>query len=329
MNEHLQSERDLDPRDLWPFEQVQRETEEFERILRRFGITILPGSPLERMCMSLLELEECRQSGGDTMEDLRIAYRPAFGLNDIVRRVVRLHNHQDFPVLIDHLHLLNTGTVAQNISAVTDQEAAKIFELLIGLICLEVGTNTNLDSPVRSYGDNPDILTDLDGRRWGFACKVPSGTSPKTLFQRLKEGIAQIEKSPAAEIGCVIFNLKNYIDHDKTWPLNNPDEYLARKENPIYRCWASILSPLNILRSHAWKCQQQLVTSNGRGNVRALFGGKKSIPGALFLLQTTTQLQYVEGPVNTVLGLFHLMDEGVSSADAAVLNKLNDAMHHH
>lgn len=328
MNEHLPSEKDLDPRDVWSFEQVQRETEELERILGRFGITILPGSPLEKMCLSLLELEERRRSGGDTMEDLRIAYRPAFGLNDLVRRVVRLHNHQDFRVLVGHLRLLNSGTIAQNISAVADQVAAKIFELLIGLICLEIGTNTCLDSPVRSYGDNPDILTNLDGRRWGFACKVPSGTSPITLFERLKEGIKQIERSPA-ETGCVIFNLKNYIDHDKTWPLNNPDEYAAGKETPTYRCWANLVSPLNILRANALECQRQLITVNGRENVRALFCGRKSISGALFFLQTTTALQFLEGPVNTVLGLFHLMNEEVSSVDAAVLNKLNDAMHHH
>jgi hypothetical protein len=80
----------------------------------------------------------------------------------------------------------------------------------------------------------------------------------------------------------------------------------------------------------AWEWQKQLVRINGGKNVLALFAGKKSIPGAIQFLQTTTGLQFQEGPVNTVLGLFELMmmNPHISPAEAIVLNKLNDAMHH-
>jgi len=243
--------KDLDPRDVWSLEQVRRETAEFERILARHGITIRSRSPLEGMCLSLLELEQ--RSRGHTMEDLRVSYRPALGLYDLVRRIVRLRDHPEFTVLVDHLRLLNTGTIAQNILAATDQVAAKIFELLIGLICLEVGDQTVLDHPVTSYGDNPDILTTIDGSRWGFACKVLSGQSPITVFDRIEEGIEQIEASPA-EIGAVIVNLKNVIDHDRTWPLLNPAEYAARKDTPTYASWASYQQPLLLLRRTALTC---------------------------------------------------------------------------
>jgi hypothetical protein len=329
MNQQLPSEEDFDSRDVISFEQVQHETEEFEAVLNRYGIEILSGSQLEKMCFSLLELKERERSKiADTMDDLRVLYRPAFGLHDLVRRIVRLHNRPDFPVLLDHLRLLNTGTVAQNIAAPIDQVAAKIFELLVGLICLECGADISLDGPMQSYGDNPDILVNLDARRWGFACKVLSGKSPITMFDRLKEGIEQIERSPA-QIGCVVFNLKNRIDHDKTWPLVNPQQYAAAKETPTYAYWADVSDPTNILRAHARECHRELVTAYGAEHVRMLFNNKKSITGALLFLQTMTGLQFSEGPVNTVLGLFHLMDEGVSPADAAVLNKLNDALHHH
>jgi hypothetical protein len=329
MKEELLSEADLDPRDIWPFDQVQRETKEFEQILCAFGITIASGSPLESLCFSLLELKKNEQFGINSPEDLRITHRPAFGLYDLVRRIVRLHKHQDFPVFVDHLKLLNTGTVAQNIAAPADQVAAKIFELFLGLVCLEVGTDTRLDGPVRSYGDNPDVLVTLAGRRWGFACKVPSGKSPVTAFDRLEEGIGQIEDCSAAEIGCVVFNLKNYIDHDQTWPLVNGADYAARKDTPTYGYWIDLRRPIYLLRRDALEWQQQLVKVNGLDNVRALFTGKKSIPGAILFLQTTTGIQLQQGPVNTVLGLFELMNGGVSPADAMVLDKLNDAMHHH
>ncbi len=326
--ERLRSDADFDERDIISFEQIQRETEEFEAVLKRFKIEIVTGSPLEKMCFSLLELVQRKSTTQDTMEDLRVEYRPAFGLHDILRRVVRLHGRPDFPSLVDHLRLLNTGTVAQNIAAPIDQVAAKIFELLIGLVCVEIGTDTSLDGPVHSYGNNPDILTHLDGRLWGLACKVLSGRSPKTMFDRLKEGIDQIERSPA-EIGCVIINLKNQIDHEKTWPLLNPKKYAAGEETPTYGSWADDRAPVEILRQHARECHTDFITANGADNVRKLLTGKKSIPGALLFLQTVVAIEFVEGPVNSVLRYFYLMDEEVAPADAQVLDRLNDAMHHH
>lgn len=326
--ERLRSEADFDARDIISFEQIEAETQKFESILKGYNIEIQTGSPLEQMCFSLLELVRGKATAGDTMEDLRIQYRPAFGLHDLIRRIVRLHDHRDFPVLVDHLRLLNTGTVAQNISAPTDQVAAKIFELFIGLVCLEIGTDTRLDGPIHSYGDNPDILTRLNGRLWGFACKVLSGRSPKTMFERLKEGIEQIEDSPA-EIGCVIINLKNQIDHDKTWPLLNRQKYEAGEETPTYGSWVDDRAPIDILRQHARQCHKEFIQENGADNIRKLLIGKKSTPGALLFLQTMTEIQFVEGPVNTLLRYFYLIDEEVSDADARVLDRLNDAMHHH
>jgi hypothetical protein len=326
--DRLATEADLDKRDRIDFEQIKSETEEFERVLRRFNIQIVAGSPLERMCFSLLDLVSGKYTIGDTMEDLRIPYRPAFGLHDLIRRIVRLQNRPDFPVLADHLRLLNTGTVAQNITAPTDQVAAKIFELLVGLVSVEIGTETQLDGPIHSYGDNPDILTRLDGRLWGFACKVLSGRSPKTMFDRLKEGIAQIEKSPA-EVGCVIINLKNQIDHEKTWPLLNAEKYAARTETPTYGSWGDYRAPVELLRNHAREVHADFIADNRAENVRQLLIGKKSVPGALLYLQTATSVQFVEGPTNTVLRFCYLMDEEVSDADRATLDRVNDAIQHH
>jgi hypothetical protein len=326
--ERLASDADFDERDTISFEQIQRETKEFEAILKRFKIEIKAGSPLEHMCFSLLELVQRKSTTEDTMQDLRVEYRPAFGLHDLIRRIVRLHDRPDFPVLVDHLRLLNTGTVAQNVVAPTDQVAAKIFELFIGLVCLEIGAGTQLDGPVLSYGDNPDILTRLDGRLWGFACKVLSGRSPKTMFDRLREGIDQIENSPA-EIGCVIINLKNQIDHDKTWPLLNAEEYAAGTDTPTYGSWTDKSKAFDVIGEHARRCHKDFIEANGGDNVRNLLIGKKSIPGAVLFLQTVAAIQFVEGPVNSVLRYFYVMNEEVSRADREVLDRLNDAMHHH
>lgn len=228
----------FDPNAFTSFAQIQKEVEQFSKILGRLNIDITPGSPLEEMCLTLLGLEEKRRNAAliSPMEDIRIALRPALGMHDLLRRVIRLHERQGFSNLEPHLRLLNSGTVAQNVAAPRDAVAAKIFELLMGLVCLEIGTDLELDGPIESYGDNPDVLITLDGRRWGFACKVLHGSSPITMFDRLEEGVRQIDSS-RAEIGCTIINLKNQIDHDETWPIANPREYSQGIETPTFGMW--------------------------------------------------------------------------------------------
>ena len=180
-----------------------------------------------------------------------------------------------------------------------------------------------------SYGDNPDILVDLGGKRWGFACKVLHGSSPITLFDRLEEGVNQIDASPA-EIGCTIINLKNQIPHDETWPLGNAEQYANGTETPTFGAWRSIEYPRDILRSIAVRRHEELVSVNGDAAIGQLFDTKKSVPGALLFLQTATALASPIGPVNSIIGIFSLMDLGaVSLADRQTIDRLNDAMHHY
>ncbi len=330
MDIDLASFRGFDPKNLISFAQIQKDVEEFVAILSGLGIDIKPGSPLEEMCLTLLGLEEQRKNATliNPMEDIRILLRPALGLQDLIRRILRLHHRAGFSNLLDHLRLLNSGTVAQNVATPRDAIAAKIFELLMGLVCLEVGTSLELEGPVKSYGDNPDILTDLDGQRWGFACKVLYGSSPITMFDRLEKGVHQIETSPA-EIGCTIINLKNQIDHDETWPLGNPDEYANGTETPTFGAWRSIEYPRDILSALADQRHQELIEVNGDAAIQTLFAGRKSIPGALLFLQTASALASPRGPVNSTIGIFNLMCLGeIAPTIAATVDRLNDAMHH-
>jgi hypothetical protein len=320
----------FDPAAFTSFAQIQKEVEEFSRILSGLGINILHGSPLENMCLTLLGLEEQRNNAAlvNPMEDIRIFMRPALGLHDLLRRIIRLQSKPDFPKLIPHLRLLNSSSIAQNVTAATDTVAAKIFELLMGLVCLEIGTNLELDGPIEAFGDNPDILVTLDGRRWGFACKVLYGVSPITMFDRLEEGVRQIDRSPA-EVGCTIINLKNQIKHDETWPLTNPTEYARGVETPTFGAWRSIEYPRDILRTLAGRRHEELVSVNGEPAIQCLFGESKSIPGALLFLQTATALASPARPVNSTIGIFNLMRLGeISSAVSATLDRLNEAMHH-
>jgi len=320
----------FDPKGFTSFARIQEEVEQFATILSGLGIDVKPGSPLEEMSLTLLGLEEQRKNAEliNSMEDIRIVLRPALGLHDLIRRVIRLRRRAGFSKLTPHLQLLNSSSVAQNMAAPRDAVAAKIFELLMGLVCLEVGTNLELDGPLQSYGDNPDILIDFNGRRWGFACKVLFGCSAITLFDRLEEAVDQIEASPA-EVGCTIINLKNQIDHNETWPLANPNDYKNGTETPIFGAWRSIEYPRDILGRLADKRHEELVAVNGNAAIQTLFAGRKSIPGALLFLQTATALASPRGPINSTIGIFNLMCLGeIDSTTMATVDRLNDAMHH-
>jgi hypothetical protein len=39
-----------------------------------------------------------------------------------------------------------------------------------------------LDDPVNSAGDNPDVIAMFDGIRWGIACKVLHGSHPQSIL---------------------------------------------------------------------------------------------------------------------------------------------------
>ena len=325
--------KECDPRDLLSFAELEGLVKQFEQVLQKHGIQVKASSVLERICVEILELQSRHRKliPHEPCSDVRHILRPALGLIDLVRRVVRLAGHPDFRNLVPHLRLMNEGTVVQNVPAPADRVSDKIFELLMGLICLEVGQNCLIDHPVNSRGDNPDVLVTLDARRWGFACKVPAPSSaswsPISFFNQLEKGIQQIEDS-TAEIGCVVFNLKNIIDHNTLWPVLNPDEFKNGAE-PEFGAWRTLETPLAKLLDLTNRVQHDLITVNSRNQTEALFKGKKAIPGALLFLQTAVSLHTVQGPVPTTLGVFVLMNPfGLCQPYHAVLDRLNDVLHH-
>lgn len=329
---HDSSKLGFNQNNLTSFQEIENLVHKFESILNRLNIRIAPGSTIEQLCLNLVDLSRKQREPGtlDNMRDIRIDYRPAFGVLDLMRKIVRLENNPSISAFHEHLELLNQGTVAQNIVARTDHNSSKIFELLIGLIAASVGSNVKMDHPSKSKGDNPDVLVTLNGVRWGFACKMLFGNSPLTLYERLEEGIEQIEHSEA-EKGCVVFNLKNKIDHDLTWPLMNEVEFRNGGVEPQFGSWRCKEDALKRLLMLGENERNSLLAINSNEKTKALFIGKKTIPSALLFLQTTTAVQTGEDtprPIMTNLGVFMLMNLfSVSDSDMSTLDLLNTAMH--
>ena len=194
----------------------------FEELLKNNGILVKKGSDLEEKIFSIFDIlyKYKDESQRDYSEDFRQLFRAGAGIYDLAIKILRIENHFDFPQLIPHLKILNECNIAQNEpNKVTDQDANKIIELYIASLCMRFGERVSIDNPKHSKGDNPDIIAELFGKKWGFACKTFHSKSPQTIYDNLSKAVDQIEKSES-EIGIPVFNIKNIINHEETWPRN-------------------------------------------------------------------------------------------------------------
>lgn len=326
---------EMDRRDLTSFDRAGTLVAEFEDALGTYGIKIAAGSSLTDICLEVLDLELKRlgRSRVDPRIDMRPMWRRAGGLVEFMRLFLRAHSLGRAEPFVPHMKLLNQGQISQSEPVLANvaphkvfESSNKLFELFLGLACVPVSSNVELDDPFRAKGTNPDVLSTINGRRWGFACKVLSSASALTLFANLEKGIDQIEESNA-EVGAVVLKLTNVIDHELAWPLLNPDEVAAGGE-PILGTRFNEEPVLRYLEAiHAVK-HSELEQVNGRPAIELLVRGKKSIPGAVTFLQTTTGILSSSGPIPTTVGQLGVMEfDPVSQADLDVIQLLNEVLH--
>jgi hypothetical protein len=303
-----------------------------EQILARNGIkvpTTQAQSDFDRVWLTVMYLEEARAGKYkiDPMADIRPDHRKAIGLIHLAELIFRAQTRGQIQTFIKHIELLPKCRFAQNDKAFSDDGSNKVFELLIGLACSEIGHDVSMDDPAKPKGNNPDVLVTIDDRRWGFACKVLNGYNPQSMFDRLKEGIDQIERSEA-EIGCVVFNLKNVVDHEWFWPITNAASYAAGTEGPCYGCFRERWPVEQKLKEIVSKKHFNLVNECSPSQLGKLFIAKKTISGSLLFIQTVVVAMLGGKPVISNYGLLSLMKFGnVLARDAVALDRLNDVMH--
>ena len=165
--------------------------------------------------------------------------------------------------------------------------------MFIALICMPIAENVELDNPTNSHGGNPDVLATIRGTRWGFSCKTPHGRSPKSMFDRLKEGVEQIENSPA-EKGIVYYNFRNLIDHDLVWPENHHSS--LKPQTPFnFVVWPDADGVYAYFRNLVDTKNAEMLQEVGTCELQNIFSGKKSIPGAMVFLQSAAAFQTERG----------------------------------
>lgn len=304
------------------FGQVQRLLFDFEATLKQRGISIEQGSDLGRIGLAVIDLFERGKAPQlqNPREDLRRYVADILGVRTFMTKVVSLRTHPDFVQLLPHLRKLNSGRVPQNSpSGILDQISPKIFELLIALGAMQIGSNLKLDHPDHSAGDNPDILVTVDEVRYGLACKALLGSSSAALVQNLKKGIDQIERS-AADTGFVVVNVKDLIDHNSCWPTPADVDFGDGVEVDSV-AWPDLRFVLSYLTALATKRVLDMEQSIGIPALQAMFHGKKAVPVVVHFLHTATALAGPTGPVATSVLFLHLYGYG-----ATVVSRLNEAL---
>jgi hypothetical protein len=318
---------------------AEKASDDFEMLLRNQGVALAKGGALERLHLVLKRMSDLHAGRGivGPGEDLRRDFRDLVGVTQIIDLALKLPP-ASLPPFRKHFELLNVGTPLQNTPAPrNDPSGDKTLELLVALAAARMGAIVVLDDPENAKGDNPDVLATFASEVWGFACKVPSGDAPATLFERLAEGVVQIERSPATR-GLVILNFKNRFDHDSEIPVLDKDDdgdLLLGVHRDHDRIVADLKefseSRFRAMRDHATPLQLVKV-----------FAGKKALPAVVVISQTTAGVRLPAGiappgavgaPVPTRVGFVHLIslsssaadDERIASAEP-MLRALNDAL---
>jgi len=324
----------LDPRSYTTFDAARQMAWEFEKILNSLGITIphKSNSMLAETILELGEMEEQRlgRQKINPTRDIRPSQRRIVGLIDIMSRTIKAYQQGRIEQFKAHLALLPDCEFAQNIEfrggwgqAVAEDKTNKVFELLLGLACGQVGSDLIMDPPNVVASKNPDILVTIGGRRWGFPCKVVYGANPRSFLDNVIKGVDQIEKSPA-DTGIVVVNLKNAIQHDDFWPVLRYE-----KDEPIFGVHPNEDVAFDRLKAFAEDWHAKLVDATTTNEIDVAVRGKKSntVKGVLLFLQTTVGVTKEGLPVPTNLGILSLMRFGqVSNADMQVFEQLNAAL---
>jgi hypothetical protein len=250
---------------------------DLEEVLGENCIEVQVGSPLEGFLLDVYRCDYERHAEfvPEASYDVPRRYATMFGVVELAEHLVALRHHRDFTALRPLLALLGATTSTLNVpSRPTDQAANRLFELFVACWVLHRGADTVVETP--KGGPNPDILTTLDGRRWGFACKTIHSLHPEALVGNLKKGVDQILRSPA-EIGVVTVNLKNVLNHSKYWyrmpEADSPDGAHA------WSVFPNAQVPYDLLVGEIRAIWDDLALHIGLDELKTIFGSPRLVPG--------------------------------------------------
>jgi len=299
-----------------PFTEAGKRVDEFLDLLAGLGVDLTRGSTTETDALSATQVIEIWCGLAKPPSDPRPVLRAAMGFVDLAGKVLAVRGSPDFHQLDAHLRELGNGSILQNRSSpVTDAVANKMVELYFGALAMYFATHVVLDDPNHSKGDNPDVMLTFRAKRWALAMKTLSSMrNPQTIFDNIKKGSDQIEASKA-DVGLVVVNLKNVIDHDALWPAGGAATTEKDAMAALTAQVSAIVDSLSVISADDW--------------LSAFGPGRKAERPVLFLAQSAFYAQPAHGgrpyPMPLKMLRVHMQPEG----DPLGAMKLAHALNHH
>ena len=178
-----------------------------------------------------------------------------------------------------------------------------------------------VDDPDFSRGDNPDIISYIGDRVWGFACKALHSSNVQTIFENIEKAVQQIESS-SADVGIPILSIKNVINHDEFWPLQGQYENTGEQ---LFGAYIDLSTPISMIYEYTRELHSQLVSEIGESSFFELFQGKKSHPVCLIYCATATSIIINDLPIPTRLNMFNILtfSPNINDECSKILEELN------
>ncbi|RMA61374.1 hypothetical protein C8C96_2402 [Acidovorax sp. 100] len=195
----------------------------FIALLNSLGINPAIGSKIETEFLSPLQLLELTRDGGPLAGSPQLL-ADAGGMYDFAAKVLAVENQPEFESFHPHLRLFEEGgefatAIQSKQGDIRDDVNRKLAELYLGALAIHFAFDVELDHPVSSKGNNPDVMFTIrrDGHedvRWALAIKTVSTISGQTLFENIQKAATQIDAEACdADRGMVVINLKNAVQY--------------------------------------------------------------------------------------------------------------------
>jgi hypothetical protein len=220
----------------------------FLALLAKLKINPPVGSRLEDDLLSITQLIDVIKDpnlarGSDEARTIRTAA----AVHDFAAKILAIDGIDEFDRFIPHLQLISHSKLPKELadpsitqmSESLDDAARKMAELYLGTLIAHFGTDVVLDSPTRNKGkrDNPDVLftcqestPNSNPRRWTLAIKTISSSQGQTIFERVEDGVDQIDAPECpADVGLIVINTKNALNHKALWDAHFADEASAKR----------------------------------------------------------------------------------------------------
>ncbi|MPV64305.1 hypothetical protein [Burkholderia sp. BE17] len=209
------------------FEDADDIVDRFINLLHSFGIDPAVGSRIEDEFLSPLQLLESTRNLGALAGNPQLL-ADAGGMYDFAAKLLAVETQPEFKSFVPHLRLFEAGAefataIQPKNGDIRDDVNRKLAELYLGSLAIHFAYDVQLDHPVTSRGDNPDVMFRVEpegfpASRWALAIKTVSSHAGQTIFENIQKAAKQIDAAACpADRGMVVISLANSLQHEQLW----------------------------------------------------------------------------------------------------------------